>query len=76
MASVGAACGLNIKDLGFIYFDAHDDLDSPDMNENGYFDAMGVYAAWRELENLDQHRTWISPHDLLTIPLLQSTRSK
>ncbi|KAL4927350.1 arginase family protein [Aspergillus undulatus] len=29
-------------DLGFIYFDAHDDLDSPDVNENGYFDAMGL----------------------------------
>ena len=42
MASAGVACGLNIKDLGFIYFDAHDDLDSPDVNENGYFDAMGL----------------------------------
>ncbi|CAG7936917.1 unnamed protein product [Penicillium nalgiovense] len=42
MASVGAACGLKIKDLGFIYFDAHDDLDSPDVNENCYFDEMGL----------------------------------
>lgn len=44
MASVGAACGLGIPDreLGFIYFDAHDDLDSPATNENGYFDAMGL----------------------------------
>ncbi|OJJ32627.1 hypothetical protein ASPWEDRAFT_42645 [Aspergillus wentii DTO 134E9] len=42
MASVGVACGLKIKDLGFIYFDAHDDLDSPDVNENGYFDGMGL----------------------------------
>ncbi|KAJ5496732.1 hypothetical protein N7463_008719 [Penicillium fimorum] len=42
MASVGVACGLGIKDLGFIYFDAHDDLDSPDVNENGYLDAMGL----------------------------------
>ncbi|KAL4910291.1 hypothetical protein BDW74DRAFT_173747 [Aspergillus multicolor] len=56
MASVGAACGLNaakasagstMKDLedeglGFIYFDAHDDLDSPDVHENGYLDAMGL----------------------------------
>lgn len=41
-ASVAVACGLQIKDLGFIYFDAHDDLDSPDVNENGYFDAMGL----------------------------------
>lgn len=42
MASAAVACGLQIKDLAFIYFDAHDDLDSPDVNENGYFDAMGL----------------------------------
>ncbi|CRG88783.1 hypothetical protein PISL3812_05818 [Talaromyces islandicus] len=42
MASIGAACGLKLEDLQFIYFDAHDDLDSPDVNENGYFDAMGL----------------------------------
>jgi arginase len=42
MASVGAACGLGIKDLSFIYFDAHDDMDTPSTNENGYFDAMGL----------------------------------
>ena len=35
MASAAAACGLNIKDLGFIYFDAHDDLDSPDVSYRG-----------------------------------------
>jgi arginase len=42
MASVGVACGLGIKDLGFIYFDAHDDMDTPSTNMNGYFDAMGL----------------------------------
>ncbi|KAL2851880.1 Arginase/deacetylase [Aspergillus pseudoustus] len=42
MASAAVACGLPVSDLGFIYFDAHDDLDSPDVNENGYFDAMGL----------------------------------
>lgn len=42
MSSASVACGLGVKDLGFIYFDAHDDLDSPDVNENGYFDAMGL----------------------------------
>lgn len=42
MGTVGAACGLQIQDAGFIYFDAHDDLDSPDVQENGYFDAMGL----------------------------------
>ncbi|KAL4922946.1 arginase family protein [Aspergillus undulatus] len=30
MASAAVACGLQIQDLAFIYFDAHDDLDSPD----------------------------------------------
>ncbi|KAL4745963.1 hypothetical protein BDW72DRAFT_42990 [Aspergillus terricola var. indicus] len=42
MASAAVACGLQIQDLAFIYFDAHDDLDSPDVNENGYLDAMGL----------------------------------
>ena len=44
MASVGVACGLGIasREMGFIYFDAHDDLDTPGTNENGYFDAMGL----------------------------------
>lgn len=42
MASVGTACGLGLNDLNFIYFDAHDDMDTPSTNENGYFDAMGL----------------------------------
>ncbi|KAJ5082430.1 arginase [Penicillium argentinense] len=42
MASAAAACGLQTKDLAFLYFDAHDDLDSPDVHENGYLDAMGL----------------------------------
>lgn len=49
MATPAVACGLSNSDtiddaekLGFIYFDSHDDLDSPDVNENGYFDAMGL----------------------------------
>lgn len=42
MASVGVACGLGIEDLGYIYFDAHDDMDTPSTNTNGYFDAMGL----------------------------------
>ncbi|OQE14470.1 hypothetical protein PENSTE_c035G06818 [Penicillium steckii] len=33
---------LILSDLAFVYFDAHDDLDSPNVNENGYFDAMGL----------------------------------
>ena len=53
MASAAVACGLKIKDLAFIYFDAHDDLDSPDVNENGYFDAMGLSMlrgeSWKSL---------------------------
>ncbi|KAI9372448.1 arginase [Aspergillus egyptiacus] len=53
MASAAVACGLQAKDLAFLYFDAHDDLDSPDVNENGYFDAMGLSMlrgeSWRAL---------------------------
>lgn len=42
MASVGVACGLGPKDLGYIYFDAHDDLHTPSTLDYGYFDAMGL----------------------------------
>jgi arginase len=42
MASAGIACGLRIDDLGFIYFDAHDDMETPAWNTNGYLDAMGL----------------------------------
>lgn len=55
LATAAAACGLPIRDLGFVYFDAHDDLDSPDVNENGYFDAMGLSMlrgeSWKTLMN-------------------------
>lgn len=58
MATAGVACGLsNHKDdkksFSFIYFDSHDDLDSPDVNENGYMDAMGLSMlrgeSWKKL---------------------------
>jgi arginase len=42
MASAGVACGLGIEDLGFIYFDSHDDMETPAWNTNGYLDAMGI----------------------------------
>ncbi|KAJ6130869.1 arginase [Penicillium capsulatum] len=42
MASAAVACGLPVEDPAFFYFDPHDDLDSPDVNENGYLDAMGL----------------------------------
>ncbi|KAH7386662.1 hypothetical protein DE146DRAFT_725696 [Phaeosphaeria sp. MPI-PUGE-AT-0046c] len=42
MASAGIACGLNEENLGWIYFDAHDDMDTPSTNMNGYLDAMGL----------------------------------
>jgi arginase len=48
MATAGIACGLlhsqkyKKEDLGFVYFDAHDDMDTPSTNMNGYFDAMGL----------------------------------
>ncbi|KAL4820391.1 arginase [Aspergillus spinulosporus] len=42
MASAAVACGLQVQDQAFIYFDAHDDLCSPDVNENGDLDAMSL----------------------------------
>ncbi|RAK72994.1 arginase family protein [Aspergillus fijiensis CBS 313.89] len=56
MASAAVACGLRVDDdLAYIYFDAHDDLDSPDVNENGYLDAMGLSMlrgeSWKTLMN-------------------------
>ncbi|KAF5857726.1 hypothetical protein ETB97_005398 [Aspergillus alliaceus] len=42
MSSAAMACGRKAQALSFIYFDAHDDLDLPDVNENEYFDAMGL----------------------------------
>ena len=42
MASVGVACGLGPDGLGYIYFDAHDDLHTPSTLNYGYFDAMGL----------------------------------
>jgi arginase len=42
MATVGIAAGLDSTDLAFIYFDAHDDMDTPSINTNGYLDAMGL----------------------------------
>jgi arginase len=42
-ATVGIAAGLQgVANLGAVYFDAHDDMDTPDTHMNGYFDAMGV----------------------------------
>lgn len=42
IATAGVACSLSIKDPGFNYFDTHDDMDTPSMNQNGYMDAMGL----------------------------------
>lgn len=42
MSTVGVTCELGIPDPGFIYFDSHDDVDSLDVQGNGYFDAMGL----------------------------------
>ncbi|KAL2027157.1 hypothetical protein VTO58DRAFT_111248 [Aureobasidium pullulans] len=42
MATVGVAAGLGLEDLSFVYFDAHDDPETPSRNTNGYFDAMGM----------------------------------
>jgi arginase len=42
MASPGVAWGLGVEGLGWIYFDAHDDMNTPSTNTNGYLDAMGL----------------------------------
>ena len=42
MATVAAVCGLNIDDLAYVYFDAHDDFENPDTNTTGYIDGMGL----------------------------------
>jgi len=53
MATVGVAAGLGIDGLNFLYFDAHDDLETPSTNTNGYLDAMGMAMlhgeAWHNL---------------------------
>ena len=53
MATVGVAAGLGLEDLSFVYFDAHDDLETPSTNTNGYLDAMGMAMlhgeAWHKL---------------------------
>lgn len=45
MATAGVAAGIGLQDPGFIYFDAHDDLETPSTNTNGYLDAMGMSMA-------------------------------
>jgi len=53
MSTVSAACGLPDKDLGVIYIDAHDDIQTPSTNVNGLFDAtsfgMLFGEAWHAL---------------------------
>ncbi|KAF9874201.1 hypothetical protein CkaCkLH20_08184 [Colletotrichum karsti] len=43
-ASAAAAAGLSsaVPDLNVLWIDAHDDLDTPSTNENGYLDAMAL----------------------------------
>ncbi|KAF2143526.1 uncharacterized protein K452DRAFT_224692 [Aplosporella prunicola CBS 121167] len=53
-STVGVAAGLRVAEeiskkgdatddgLGFVWIDAHDDLDTPDTNENGYLDATAA----------------------------------
>ncbi|GKT56042.1 arginase [Colletotrichum tofieldiae] len=46
-ASAAVAAGLNksVPDLNMLWIDAHDDLDTPSTNENGYLDAMALSMA-------------------------------
>ncbi|KAK1635743.1 arginase [Colletotrichum phormii] len=54
-ASTAVAAGLNatVPDLNVQWIDAHDDLDTPSTNENGYLDAMALSMAagmsWHKL---------------------------
>ncbi|WYZ33886.1 hypothetical protein EsH8_I_000162 [Colletotrichum jinshuiense] len=43
-ASAAVAAGLSkaVPDLNVLWIDAHDDLDTPSTNENGYLDAMAL----------------------------------
>lgn len=40
-ASVGTVCGLGPRDTGLLWFDAHGDLNTPEVSPSGYFDGMG-----------------------------------
>ncbi|OAA79861.1 arginase [Akanthomyces lecanii RCEF 1005] len=54
-ASVAAAAGLSSShpDLGVIWLDAHDDLETPSTHENGYLDGMAASimtgSSWHKL---------------------------
>ncbi|KAF5006100.1 hypothetical protein FDECE_7500 [Fusarium decemcellulare] len=41
-AATAAGLGDSIPDLKMLWLDAHDDLDTPSTNENGYLDAMAA----------------------------------
>ncbi|CAG7930124.1 unnamed protein product [Penicillium olsonii] len=41
-AAVGAGLSDTVSDLNMLWLDAHDDLDTPSTNENGYLDAMAA----------------------------------
>ncbi|KAK0372458.1 hypothetical protein CLIM01_10166 [Colletotrichum limetticola] len=62
-ASTAVAAGLNasVPDLNLLWIDAHDDLDTPSTNENGYLDAMALSMAagmsWHKLmESVPGHK--------------------
>jgi arginase family enzyme len=49
MATVSIACGFGCADdLGFVYFDAHADLDTPKRNLSGYLDVIGFWYVGQE----------------------------
>ncbi|KAK1464884.1 hypothetical protein CMEL01_12239 [Colletotrichum melonis] len=62
-ASTAVAAGLNasVPGLNLLWIDAHDDLDTPSTNENGYLDAMALSMAagmsWHKLmESVPGHK--------------------
>lgn len=41
-STVGLYAGLDDKDVGVVWFDAHPDFDTPSEHRSGYFDGMGI----------------------------------
>lgn len=39
--TVGTVCGLGVETTGVLWFDAHGDLNWPDVSPSGFFDGMG-----------------------------------
>ncbi|PSK42188.1 hypothetical protein B9Z65_4102 [Elsinoe australis] len=50
MATVGVVCGLDIKHPSFIYFDVHNDMDTPSTNTNGFHKLIAPVPGYKPLK--------------------------